>query len=138
MALVGKLALVADAMLGRLETQAGLLGIPVAMPNAAFVPDFTVADWFIEARFFPNSPKAEGITTGLMDHGILQISAVFQRNMGAIVVLEAAEALKTMFPKNLELFNGGFKTTVHRAPYASSPFDRVDQYVVPVIVEWSS
>ena len=56
-----------------------------------------------------------------MDQGLLSLAAVYAKNTGAIAPLNSAEALKQMFPMDLELFNGGFKVKVVSEPWIGSP-----------------
>lgn len=135
MAASGKIACVQDALLTKVEAVATAQGVRAAHMNVDFSPNPTEA-WYIDARIFPNVPKGEGLDDTVMDQGLLALGAVFPRGVGSITALSAGEALKAAFPKGLELFSGGFKVKVVKAPYIGSPLSEDSRYVVPVTVEW--
>lgn len=125
---------IASALLARCATlSVGSPALPVAMPEVAFTPP---ADGkYLEVRDFTNAPYWEGLKSGRIDQGILQITVVWPPRQGVIKPKVAAAAVMAHFPKGLQLSNG---VRVSREPWVASPLSDDSEVRVPVTISWTA
>lgn len=137
MTVTGKAAQTLDALMTRLGTLiTGSPTLPVSYPEVDFTPP---ADGkYLAAAFFPNRPAWEGLSSGKLDQGILQISVVWPKDVGLIAPLQIAELVKAHFAKRLALISGTTKVTITREPWAAQPLIEDRQVRVPVTISWSA
>lgn len=126
--------LIASALLARCATLAiGSPALPIAYPDVTFTPP---ADGkYVEVALFFNRPAWEGVASGKMDQGLLQITVVWPRNGGVIKPMEAVAEVMAHFPKALTLTNG---VTVSAEPYAASPIIEDNETRCPVTIPWTA
>jgi hypothetical protein len=112
--------------------------MPVALPEQApqFVPP---ADGkYLDVTFFPNVPRWEGITNGIMEQGLLQVMVVWPRALGIVAPGRKAELVKAHFPKSLVLLSGTTRVSISREPVAAQPLVEPDKVSVPVTISWTA
>ncbi|MFN3858112.1 MAG: phage tail terminator-like protein [Caulobacter sp.] len=128
------LAAVADALLTRCSSLAvGSPALTIAWPDVAFTPP--ASGKYLEVRVFFNRPRFEGLASGVLDQGLLQVTVVWPKGAGIIQPASAAEAVKAHFPKGLTL-SGGVKVVA--APYAASPLIDQSETRIPVTITWTA
>lgn len=130
-------ASIATALLARCElmkTQGPTL--PVSMPDIAFDPPSTHK--YLEVADFTNQPAWQGITSGRMDQGLLQVTVVWPKGEGIINPKAAADAVMAHFPKGLRLYSGAARVTVSEEPWAASPLLEDAQTRIPVTIAWKA
>lgn len=122
------------ALTNRLEAMA-----PVEVLYDNFVEETDPEEgWKIEANFYPNVPKGQGLSAGVMDQGLFVMAVVFPKGVGGVAPLAAVDAIKAIFPKGLVLTSGGFSVKVQSEPYSTAPLVTPTKFRVPVTVEWVS
>lgn len=130
-------AQVAKAILARcelMETTGPTL--PVAMPDVAFTPP---ADGrYLRIDLFSNAPFWEGLTTGRVDQGLLQVTVVWPKGKGLIKPRQAAAQVMAHFPKGLKLFGPATRVTVNREPWAASPIKGDVSTETPITISWTA
>lgn len=123
-----------EALTDRLDSLA-----PVEVIYGNYVEDIDPEEgWKIEANFFSNAPRGQGLKDGVMDQGRFILGAVFPKGVGVFKPLEGASLLKAIFPKGWIGFKNGFRVKIDSAPYAGAPLITPTKYTVPVTVEWTS
>lgn len=126
---------VAALLLARAETlSVGSPALPKAMPDVAFTPPAN--GQYLRVSLFTNAPAWEGLSSGRMDQGLLQITVVWPKNRGVIKPREAAQAVMAHFPKGLILMGGGVRVKINRQPWAASPILEDTETLTPVTVSW--
>lgn len=127
--------LIADALLARCATLSiGSPALPIAYPDKPFKPAVDAPDGkYVEVALFFNRPAWEGVASGKVDQGLLQITVVWPRNAGVIKPLEAVAEVMAHFPKALALSNG---VKVSAEPYAASPIIEGSETRIPVTIPW--
>lgn len=136
---------IAIALLDRVETlevpdPVGGGFLPIAMPDV--VPPWAIADpaaeppeRYLFVNLFDNRPAWEGVTSGKISQGLLQISLVWPPNTGAIQGKLAVQAVLAHFPKNLILRHGTASVKVSGEPWESSAVIG-DLTMIPITVPW--
>jgi hypothetical protein len=140
MSATGKAAQIIDALLARVATlETGSPTLPVAWPEIDFDPMTDSDDCkYIAVSIFPNRPAWEGVSEGVMDQGLLQVSVVWPKGQGAIAPYEVAETVKAHFAKGTEMVSGATKVKVVLEPWAAQPLTEEHQVSIPVTVRWAA
>lgn len=130
-------AVVAGLLLARCETlNVGSPKMPVAMPDVAFSPP---ADGrYLRVDLFSNAPFWEGLTTGRVDQGLLQITIVWPKGKGIVAHRRAAAQVMAHFPKGLKLFGPATRVTVNREPWVASPILDDSETLTPITISWTA
>lgn len=130
---------IASALLARCATlSVDSPALPVAMPEVAFTPPADEEGErlpYLEVRDFTNAPYWEGLKSGRIDQGLLQITVVWPPRQGVIKPKAAAAAVMAHFPKGLRLSSG---VRVNREPWAASPLSDDSEVRVPVTISWTA
>jgi hypothetical protein len=130
-------AVVAGLLLARcalMETEGPTL--PVAMPDVAFTPP---ADGrYLRVDIFTNQPAWEGLASGKIDQGLLQITVVWPKGKGIIKSRRAAAQVMTHFPKGLKLFGPATRVSINREPWAASPLLDDSETMTPITIPWTA
>lgn len=125
---------IAAALLTRCSTLAvGSPVLPIAMPDEAFTPP--ESGKYLAVTIFDNRPAWEGLASGRLDQGLLQVTVVWPRKKGAVPAKQAAAAVMGHFPKALMLGNG---VKVSGEPYVSTPILDDSETRVPVTIPWTA
>jgi hypothetical protein len=140
MSVTGKAAQVLDALLTRLGTLTITPdALPVAWPEVAFDPTADATSGkYLSVQHMPNRPAWEGVASGVLDQGLLQVSVVWPKDQGLIAPMEAAEQVRDHFAKSLVLVSGSTKVTINRESWIAQPLFDTDKVSVPVTVSWTA
>lgn len=135
-------AQIADALMTHallMETQGPTLPVSVPEPAVTFVPPVDGAGNalpYLDVTFLPNAPKWQGLNTGQIRQGMLQVAVVWPKNRGEIAPLQAAGSVEAHFAKNTKLTSGAAKVRIHREPWTAAPFRDDIEVRFPVMIEW--
>lgn len=130
-------AIVAGLLLARCETlNVGTPKMPVAMPDVAFIPP--TDDRYLRVDLFSNAPFWEGLTSGRIDQGLLQVTVVWPKGKGLIVQRRAAQQVMEHFAKGLKLFGPATRVSINREPWAASPLPGDVSTETPVTISWTA
>jgi hypothetical protein len=139
MTATGKEAQIAEALFARVATLVtGSPTLPVSYPEpaATFAPP---ADGkYLDVSYFPNKPQWEGITSGAMDQGLLQITVVWPKNLGVIAPLQVAATVMAHFPKALSLSNGTTRVKISAEPWAGAPIPADSENRTAITIPWTA
>lgn len=134
----GKPAQALDALLARAATlSVGSPALPISMPEVAFDPQTTDGK-YLEVSVFPNRPRWEGVTSGRLDQGLLQVTVVWPKGQGVIAANEAAAEVMAHFPKGLQMVSGSTCVKVTQEPWAAAPLIADHELRVPVTIPWTA
>lgn len=126
-----------DAIAAALLARVATLNIaspdrPIAYPDVAFTPP---ADGkYVEARIFYNRPAYEGLKSGRLDQGLLQITVVWPKDQG-IAPMSDVQAVIDHFPKGLTLTGA---VRVSGQPYATTPLLDGSDTRIPITIPWAA
>ncbi|MEH6697202.1 MAG: phage tail terminator-like protein [Brevundimonas sp.] len=112
------------------------LPITFPEPGAAYAPPEDGK--YLRVDVFLNRPAWEGLTSGAMHQGLLQITVNWPRQDGVLAPVRIADQIKAHFPKALALVENGTKVTISGKPYPSSPITEPDRVTVPVTIPWQA
>lgn len=130
-------AVVATLLLERCATlSVGSPVLPVAMPEMTFTPPSDGR--YLRVDLFSNAPFWEGLASGRIDQGLLQVTVVWPRLKGLIAPARAAAEVMAHFPKGLRLHGSGVTVKINREPWAASPITEPDKSSTPVTVSWTA
>ena len=125
---------IASALLARCATlSVGSPALPIAYPEAA--EKFTPAPdgKYLEVSYFSNRPAWEGLASGRMDQGLLQVTVVWPKNKGIVGPSRHAAEVMAHFPKGLALADG---VRVSGHPYPASPLTDTSDVRIHVTIPW--
>lgn len=128
---------VAKALLDRVVTLS--YGSPVmkkAMPDVAFSPENGKP--YFRVDIFRNAPFWQGLSSGKIDQGLMQITVVWPEGVGIIKASAAADAVMAHFPKGLRLYNGTARVKVSGEPWVSAPLMDAGWTDTPVTIPWTA
>lgn len=135
MAVTGEAAQIVDALLSHcagLTTGAPML--PVSYPEVSFTPPTNGR--YLEVNFVGGPPAWEGLSSGKMDKGQLQIKVVWDRGVGLIQPRQAAQSVADHFAKETRLYSGNVRVVVNREPWVASEIPDDNALLIPVIIPW--
>ena len=125
---------IASSLLARCATlEVGSPALPIAYPEPASTFEPPADGKYLEVSLFYNRPAWEGLSSGRMDQGLLQITVVWPKNMGLPGPLRHAAEVIDHFPKGQALADG---VRVSGQPYAASPLIDASDVRVPVTIPW--
>lgn len=136
MSVTGAAAQFMDALFARcgtLVTGSPTLGI--AYPETAFTPP--ASGKYLKVDYFSNKPAWEGLASGSLAQGLLQITVIWPRGVGTIQPAQIAQTVIAHFPKALSLFSGTSLVKITQEPYASSPLTDDISVRIPVTISWT-
>lgn len=132
----GKAAQVLDALLARVAALTLSPVLPVDYPEVTFDPP---ADGkYLTVSFFPNRPMAEGLTSGRVDQGLLQVTVVWPKNQGLVAPSNIAQAVIDHFPNGLALQSGSTRVKISGQAWAAAPITDTDRVSLPVTISWAA
>ena len=136
MAVTGAVAQYMDALFARCGSiDTGSPALPIAYPEIAFTPPGD--NKYLKVDFFANAPAWEGMSSGSLAQGLLQITVVWPHGVGIIAPAQIAQNVIDTFTKGLTLFSGTSRITVSKVPYAASPIMDDVTCRIPVIIAWT-
>ena len=125
---------IASALLARCATlSVGSPALPIAYPEAAETFSPPSDGKYLEVSYFSNRPAWEGLASGRMDQGLLQVTVVWPKNKGIVAPSRHASEVMAHFPKGLALADG---VRVSGQPYAASPLTDTSDVRIPVTIPW--
>lgn len=134
------MALAADVATALLTWAASLsYGSPAmkkAMPDVSFTPE--TGKPYFRVDLFRNAPFWQGLNTGKIDQGLLQITVVWPEGLGIIKASQAADAVMAHFPKGLKLFNGTACVRISGEPWAAAPLVEAGWTETPVTIPYTA
>lgn len=110
--------------------------LPVAMPDVSFAPP--TSGKYLRVDLFTNAPFWEGLKSGKIDQGLLQVTVVWPRNTGAIAIRKAVADVLAHFPKGLALFGPAARVRVNKEPWEASPIIEDDKTSIPITISWTA
>lgn len=116
----------------------GSPALPITFPEPASDYEEPADGKYIRADLFMNRPAWEGLTSGTMAQGLLQITLNWPRNDGLIAPLAIVEAIKAHFPKALALHSGQTKVTISGQPWSASPISEGDKVSFAITIPWQA
>ena len=129
-------AVVAALLLERCEGLSSIL--PVAFPDVPFDPAQDAPDGrYFTVDLFSNSPFWEGLTSGRIDQGLMQVTVVWPKGEGLAARRAAAQVI-AHFPKALTLPGAGVRVKVNRETWQASPILDDDSTSIPVTISWTA
>ncbi len=135
-------AVVAGLLLARCETlNVGTPKLPVAMPDVTFIPPKDTSGNpapYLRIDLFSNAPFWEGLASGRIDQGLLQVTIVWPKGKGLIVQRRAAKQVMDHFAKDLKLFGPATRVTINREPWAASPIKGDISTETPITISWTA
>lgn len=114
-------------------------GGDVAWPDVEFEPNATDDGKFkpyLVVDIVPNRPAWEGVKTGRLDQGLLQILAVYPAGTGSITPALMVGRIMAGFPVSAPIAADDVIVRVARAPFESPPIPVNDRTSYPVTVAW--
>jgi len=137
--ITGKPALIYDALMtrvGTLVTGSPTLSVSYPEPVTTFVPP---ADGkYIEVIDFTNQPAWEGLASGVVDQGILQLTVIWPKNSGLVGPKQIAASIAAHFSKGTRMVSGSACVKVTREPSAASPIVEADKVRIPITIFWTA
>ena len=128
---------VAGLLLARAQLMTGSpISLPVAHPDVAFtVP---ANGKYLRVDLFTNAPFWEGLSSGKIDQGILQVMIVWPKGQGLIKSRAVAKQIFAHWPKGLLLSTTGATVRVKREPWAAQPLMEPAQTLTPITITWTA
>lgn len=110
--------------------------LPLAMPDVAFTPP---ADGkYLRVDLFTNAPFWQGLTSGRLDQGLLQIVIVWPEGEGIIKHREIVAEVYAAFPKGLTLHGAATRVKFNREPWAASAIQGGVSTDTPITISWTA
>lgn len=140
----GKAAQVPDALFARVATiNTGSPSLPISWPEGIDVSTDQTFEppsdgKYLLVQYFPNAPAWEGMASGRMDQGLLQVSVVWPKNQGLIAPMQVAQAVIDHFPLGHTMVSGETQVKVVKQPWAAQPLIDADRVSVPITIEWKA
>lgn len=135
-------SIVATLLLTRCEAlNVGTPKLPVAMPDVKFTPPVDVSKNplpYLRVDLFDNQPAWQGLASGRIDQGLLQIMIVWPKGKGVIAHRRAAKQVMDHFAKGTRLFGPATRVTVNREPVLASPIMGDVSTETPVTIFWTA
>lgn len=130
-------AIVAGLLLARCETlNVGTPKMPVAMPDVAFTPP--IDGRYLRVDLFSNAPFWEGLASGRIDQGLLQVTVVWPKGKGLIVQARAVGQVMAHFQKGLKLFGPATRVSINREPWDATPIKGDVFTETPITISWTA
>lgn len=134
---MASLAAVRNALIAHLETLVLIPALEIAWPEEAETFDPPPSQ-YLEVSFFQNAPRFEGLTDGVLDQGLLQVTVVWPKNRGLDEPLKVADLVRAHFQSEQPLFGTGVKVKITGQPWIASPLSEPTQVRVPVSIPWTA
>jgi hypothetical protein len=130
------------ALMAKVSTLAvGSPALPIAYPEQqpAFDPATDAPDGkYIEVSDFPNRPRWEGLASGQLKQGLLQITVIWPKNDGLVRPKAAADEVMAHFAKGTVLVSGTAKVKISAEPWQAAPLSEDSEVRVPVTIPWTA
>ena len=93
---------------------------------------------YLRVDLFRNAPFWEGLASGRMDQGLLQVTLIWPKHKGLIVQARAINQVMDHFPKGLTLHGSGTRVKINREPWAASPLMGDVSTETPITISWTA
>lgn len=125
-----------QALFARVATLTTSPPLPVAWPehDKGFTPP--ASGKYLRVDFFANRPRWEGMASGRVDQGLLQITVVWPKGKGLDAPAQIADAIIAHFPLAHVMRHGSAAVKVSGQPWVASPLSETDKLSVPVTIPW--
>lgn len=117
---------------------ATVLNLPPAIGDNNFEPPVDGNGMilpYLRFDFMNNAPFWEGIRTGRLDQGMMQITLTMPRPHLVATALGLVDDIITLYPKAVRLPGAG-RVKVQSSPWVASPIVEGDRTYYPVTVPW--
>lgn len=134
----GKAAQVNDALYARassLTVDSPALPIVFAEPGEDYDPP--AGHRYLLVVNYPNRARWEGMTSGVMDQGLLMVTVVGPKNQGEIGPLEHVQEVKDHFPKGHVMQSGVTTVKVAAEPW-HTVIREAHEVRFPITIPWSA
>jgi len=124
---------VADALANQAILIAGVIGLPISMPNVPFEPP---AGKWLEVRHFRNTNLnptwgEEGVLLG-----VYQVSVIDPEQAGEIAATAIASQVIDAFHKNTTLYSGSARVMVYENPTLLTTVQDAHKSIYPVSISY--
>ncbi len=116
----------------------GSPALPITFPEQGATYEPPADGKYLRVDFFPNRPAWEGLTSGKMAQGLLQITVNWPSHDGILAPMRASDTVRAHFPKALPLIENGTKVTISGEPWATNPITEGDKVSVAVTIPWQA
>lgn len=132
----GAEAQIAEALLWYVAQTAANLGLPVSMPNVAYLEQNATP--YLAATVMPNMADAVGIEFGsdINHQGLLQVSIFWPAGAGEIKPMQVASQIVAAFRRGAVISRNGLRVMFEQQPQVASPLSQADWFQVPVTARW--
>jgi hypothetical protein len=144
MSITGRPALIFDALLTRallMESAGPILPVSAPEPATPFVPPVSPAGEalpYLEVTPFLNDDLWQGLASGRISQGLMQVTVVWPKNQGSIRPAQAAGAVEAFFAFNTAMTSGSVTVRVSRNPWSASPITGEIDVRIPVTIPWTA
>jgi len=130
-------AVVAQLILEHAEAMViGSPALPIAYPDVTFIPP--TDGKYLRLDLFNNEPFWQGLSSGRIDQGLMQVMVVWPRAEGRIKPAEVAALVMEHWAKLTVLQGSGVRVKVNREPYVSSPILSDHETETPITIPWNA
>lgn len=102
-------------------------------PETVYEPE-SIDTVYLEVLVLTNVPRWQGVNTGDVKQGLLQITVVGPKNRGIEDQAEVVDAIMAHFPNGQAVWPA--KVTGH--PWAASPISEDHRLRIPVSIPWTA
>lgn len=117
------------------------LGLDAAWPEVAYAPAVGAAGQikpYLKVDLLPNRPAWEGIASGRLDQGILQLTLVWPPGAGLLQPGIYVGQIIANFPKGLRLSAQDVSVKVTAETWAAAPITEPDRAMHPITISWTA
>lgn len=135
----GKPAEIIDALFTRatlMETSGP--NLPVNVQEGAKPFSVPANGQYLKVSIFPNVPKWQGISDGVMKQGLFQVMVVWPKSQGIVPPANKVGAVMEHFPKGLLLYSGNTVVKISGEPWESGPLPMDDEMAIPVTIPYTA
>jgi hypothetical protein len=139
MTIATKPFLIPQALLDYVDQVALGLDMPVARPEINADPetdDNGQIKPFLRIDYLPNRLKWEGLASGRIDQGLLQITVTFPPNRGILAPAEIIGQVLAAFAKGATLQADDVTVRIDKEPWVSAQISESDRVGYPISIPW--
>jgi hypothetical protein len=141
MTIATKLAVIQALFFDYVTSLADGLGIDVAWPEVTFETT-TGADGqmtpYLKVDLLPNRPAWEGVASGRLDQGILQLTLNWPPGAGLLKPAIYIGQIIESFPKGFRLTGPGVSVKISAETWAAAPITEPDRAMHPITITWTA
>lgn len=130
---------IAEALFIRCNALAvGSPNLPIAWPEPETAFDPPADGRYLIVQDFTNRPRWEGLTSGRLDQGLLQITVVWPKGQGVLAPKTAADQVLAHFAKGLPMTSGAAQVKVSAEPWQASPMSDDISVSIHITIPWTA